>query len=717
MIQDDGTTAQAGAAPGGAHLRDYWRIVWRGRWTVLAILVLCVAVAVLRVSMATPIYKATAVLEVKPDARSVMPGQQQWVGNEGRSWISDELYFNTQLEILRSRDLATRTFDKLDLGTHHRFVELEDDNLAIAAFSGSIEVKPKVNTRLVQLSITGPDPAECAEWANTLAHLYVDRNVEVAKENFNRIKDEIERSARNLTESLENADRAAASFTKGDDVFSPEDRQEILRKNLDTYSTELSTVRVKIGALKAELDSIDRVRREGGDLTSLPSIATNEAVINLIDSRRSYERELQRLAKEKTTMHPEYLKKEGDLRKIEADIDDLAGGIVEELRQNYTLAVRQASNLEREIQRTETEGRELQESTSEYEIAQASVESKRRVYDVVTETVEQFSLNAQLIAENNNVRVVDDAVAPLYPIKPRKKLTVAFGGFVGLLLGIGAVLFLDYLDNTIRTPEDIEQYLGLNVLAIIPKYRNKDENPVREAFQSLRTSILFSSVSLERRTILMTSAGAQEGKSSTVHNLARALASAGDRVIVVDCDLRRPTVHKHMQMTRDPGLTNFLTTGRGGDYREFVRDTPHPNLYTLTCGPLPPNPTELLGTNRFQSLVETLGRDYDWVVMDTPPVANIADTVVLAPLADLVLLVIKHNENDRDLIRRSVKRLRDHHVEVAGTVLNSMSVGSGYDSYYASYEYEARDETKPRRSRLRPSGSNSADPDKDRAAL
>ena len=281
---------------------------------------------------------------------------------------------------------------------------------------------------------------------------------------------------------------------------------------------------------------------------------------------------------------------------------------------------------------------------------------------------------------------------------------------MGLLLGVGAALFLDYLDNTIHTPDEIEQFLGLSVLAIIPKFRSPEEHGAREAFQSLRTSILFSSGNREKRILLFSSAGPQEGKSGTVELVAKALASAGDTVVVVDCDLRRPTQHKHLDIPREPGVTNYLLDGKDGEFEPFLQSTSTPNLFALACGPIPPNPPELVGTTKFKALLDTLKSRYDWVIVDSPPVANLADTVVLASVCDMMVMVIKHNENDRDLVRRCVKRLRDIDTDIIGAVLNAVDVqGSYYNKYYYGNYYYAEDDDKKGRRRRRRLGRGSGD--------
>jgi len=317
------------------------------------------------------------------------------------------------------------------------------------------------------------------------------------------------------------------------------------------------------------------------------------------------------------------------------------------------------------------------------------------VYDFVSETLNRLSVSSQLVTMNNNLSILDRAIEPRNPVKPRKVLSLALGCLLGLVIGVIAVLFLDYLDNTVRSPEDIEQYLGLGILGIIPRYRDREAVGPREAFQSLRTSILFSSHNREKNLLLLTSAGPQEGKSSTVALLGRAMASAGDRVLIVDCDLRRPTQHQHLGVPREPGITNYLMEAGDTGYAAFTRPTEIPTLSVMPCGVIPPNPPDLIGHPKFRALLDKLKTDYDWVIIDSPPIATLADSVVLASMSDLMIMVIKHNQNDRDLIRRSLKRLRDIDVRIAGAVLNAVDLDH---RYYGDYYYSGQGDDLGRRS-------------------
>jgi capsular exopolysaccharide synthesis family protein len=278
---------------------------------------------------------------------------------------------------------------------------------------------------------------------------------------------------------------------------------------------------------------------------------------------------------------------------------------------------------------------------------------------------------------------------------------------LGLFMGLGVVFFLDYLDNTIRTPEDVEKYLGLNVIGVVPKMQRAEadalaQRATKEAYQSLRTSIIFSSSNRQRKLALVTSTGPREGKSSTVANLGRTLATSGDRVVIIDCDLRKPKQHVHHGVEREPGLTNYLAAPREeSDWSVYLKPTESANLKLLTSGPLPPSPPDLLGNERFKQMLESMREVYDWVLIDSPPAASLADASLLASLADMVVLVVQHNSTDRDHIMKTVQQLGGVNPNFAGVVLNNVDMDRTYhkDYYYASYYYEDEEGRKEKRSR------------------
>jgi capsular exopolysaccharide synthesis family protein len=289
-------------------------------------------------------------------------------------------------------------------------------------------------------------------------------------------------------------------------------------------------------------------------------------------------------------------------------------------------------------------------------------------------------------------------------------LNLVLGVLMGLFLGIATAFFLDYLDNTFHVPDDIERDLQLNTLAIVPKF-DREQAPtaaLKEAYQTLRTALIFLSKNRERKVVLLTSTAPQEGKSSTTAHLARALASAGDKVLLVDCDLRRPTQHVHLELTRDNGLTDFLAAPQPFmNWRSYLKTAGSENLQVLTCGPIPPNPPELLGSERFKRFLAEAREAYDWVLLDSPPAASLADATLLGGIADVTLLVIRHNHTDRDLVRRTLQQLRRVGANVAGVILNNVDLDRAYGKEYAYagyYDSEGRKDSRRRKTKPPPKG-------------
>ena len=261
---------------------------------------------------------------------------------------------------------------------------------------------------------------------------------------------------------------------------------------------------------------------------------------------------------------------------------------------------------------------------------------------------------------------------------------------------VSATVFLiDYLDNTIKSAEDVEEYLGTPLLAMVPRHQKDSGHMTKEAFQTLRTSILFASKGRKLRTLLVTSAGPGEGKSMTAVTLAKTLAAAGDSVVLIDGDLRRPTVHARLGLPRADGLTNCLLDPDGAvSWTRYAKEVPgFDSLKVLTCGPLPPNPAELFSSERFQEVLAQLRESFGWVVIDSPPLASLSDSIVLGSMVEMAVMVIKHNQNDRELIRRAVGQLRKVDANLVGAVLNNVDLKrAGYhDYYYAGYTYESRE--------------------------
>lgn len=668
------------------HLRDHWRVVSQRRWTAVAVFLFVVLTVGLYSFLAKPIFEATATVEVQPQARRLAPGQDvSGIGAAGYGWFAEEKYQNTQVEIVRSRAVAEKAFQTLGLGGDPRFSRSKDP---VGAFRSMIIVVPRRETGLIEISMRSPSPDEAARWVNAVADLYVQRNLDRAKDNALQALNAITSLMAPLKGQLTEVEAKRFDVLKETQIYSPESQQEILRQRLSKLNEALNTAEMEASRLKTLLEKIKQIRDGQGDPMSIPELAKDDLLQKLSTERSSLERDFEVV---KVTYRPgatPYQEADSRVQKINQRIWDQVAINLGRIQNQYDLAESSATTLRGDVHQAEQEAFQVGVATSKYDVAKTDASTTKSMYDAIAKTMNEISVSSQLVA--NNITLLDHAIPPVYPVAPNKKLNLALAIMVGMLLGVGTTFFLDYLDNTFHRPEDVEQYLQLNAIAVVPRYTPAEASThaVKEAYQTLRTALIFLSKNRERKVVLLTSSAPQEGKSSTTAELGRALASAGDRVLLVDCDLRRPTQHVHLGLGRDNGLTDFLAAPQPFmNWRAYLKAGGHPNLQVLTCGPIPPNPPELLGSERFKKFVAEAREAFDWVLVDSPPAATLSDATLLAGLADMVILVVRHNHTDRDLVGRTVQQLQRVGANVAGVVMNNVNVDRAYgkDYYYGGY--------------------------------
>jgi capsular exopolysaccharide synthesis family protein len=683
-----GTVDATAGATREIHLRDHWRVVWQRRWAVATVFVTVLGVVALYSFLTPPIYEATATVEVQPQARRYTPGQDvSGIGAGGYGWFAEEKYQNTQVEIIRSRSIATKAFEMLGLKNDPRFANAKDP---VGALRSMIRAVPRRETGLIEISMRSGNPDDAARCVNAFATLFVQRNLQRAKDNTAQALQSITALMDPLKKRLTDVEATRFDVLKATDSYSPETQQEIMRQRLAKLNEGLNATQLEAGRLRTLLDRIEQILGGQGDPMSIPELAKDDTLQKLGSDKAGLERDFEAVKVTYRPGAPAYQEAESRLEKIKQRIRDQVAVHLGEIRNEYELAVSNESNIRADIASAEQKAFQVGVVTSKYDVARTDAATTKAMYDVIAKTLQEVSVNSELVA--NNITVLDTAIPPTFPVSPNKRLNLVLGFMIGLFLGIGTAFFLDYLDNTFHRPEDIERLLQLNTLAIIPRFdrAQPDSAVLKEAYQTLRTALIFLSKNRERKIILLTSVAPQEGKSSTTAHLGRALASAGDKVLLVDCDLRRPTQHVHLGLTRDNGLTDFLAAPQPFmNWRAYAKPSSIENLHVVTCGPIPPNPPELLGSDRFKRFLAEAREAYDWVLLDSPPAVSLADAMLLGEFADLSLLVIRHNHTDRDLVARTLQQLRRVGANVAGAVLNNVDFERAYgkEYTYAGYYY------------------------------
>jgi capsular exopolysaccharide synthesis family protein len=666
------------------HLRDYWRILWGGRYTVLATFVIIVTVGVIATFLQTPIYRAHARLRIQARAANVAPVKDvSQIGTTDYGWSAEDRYFKTELEVLQSRDVAARAFERLGLDEHPRFREMEDPVAVIAAM---LQIDPIDETNMVDLYMESPNAEEAAAWVNAMGDAYVQRNLQKARTRTRAALDGLLSEIDQKRENLEKTQKEMFSYAREHKVFVPEVQKRSYEERLSQLEKDHTTAQIHRLQLEAVFQKIKEIDDTSGNYQVIPQVAEDQILRDLNKQRIELETEYKKLLVSYKPGHFKVKETASELDKLEQKINLETERIISAIRTDYSLTIEREKDLGHAIEATKIEALDVTERVTAYTMLQTEAEELKRIYDMITGRVKEVNVSAALT--QNNTWVVDYAMAPLHPSRPKKILNFALAVFLGLSLGVGLVFFLEYIDTTVRSADAVERTLGVKILTVVPTERPQVTAAVNEAFHMLRMGVQLASNEGERRVILITSATPGEGKSTVSVALARGLARGGEKVCLVDADLRRPSLHTVFSIASAPGLSNHVSGGEGPkSLRSYIQEGDVPGLSILPCGPLPPNPPELIATERFASLINDLKAEYDWVILDSAPMVGLADGPLLASMSDMAILVIRHAATDRDLARRAVADIERVKDLLIGAVLNDVDItrSDARSSYGAVY--------------------------------
>ena len=493
---------------------------------------------------------------------------------------------------------------------------------------------------------------------------------------------------------VEQSEQSLYEYTKEEELFVATDGQSIgaaTLGRLNRAATEAKTRRIEI---ESALAQVDKLKKSGGSLDALPQLAADPLVQRLNMSKADLEVELVQLKNRYKSEHPKVKKVVTQVGQIQDAIDAQAEKIVNGMLADYQQLRRRERDLRASINTERKQSIEESRKTVQMEMLEREALSKKSMYEAILQKIKETDIASSLRA--NNVSIIERASVPVIPIRPQpiKNLTVSL--VLGLFSRCGVILLRDYLDNTLKEQEDIEKHLRTDCLGIVPKHDAANEGVITEAYRTLRASLLFNREREHGNVILVTSSIPQEGKSTTAVNLAKAFAESGDPTLVVDFDLRRSSIHTHLRLYREPGLTDYCSKDLRFDI--ICQSTRQENLSAVTSGKLPPNPPALIGSLAVKRFLEACRERYTWIIVDAPPVVSVTDPLLLAKLADMVLMVVRANQVDRKLARRSLTALRRTEARIAGVVLNG--VDPKQDSYHYYYSYYSKRKPPPSRRSL-----------------
>jgi succinoglycan biosynthesis transport protein ExoP len=713
-------------------LREYLRVLIKRKWVVIASVALIFTVVAIATLRSTPIYDAVgsiAINKMDPALLNLKDSSNASVD------YYDPTDLDTEVRILKSDLLALQVIKQLNLdkrpefgGTGETSTDtlglttdvLQPDSAQISAllggFKGNLRVALEPNTRIIDIHYRSADKDLAARVVNTLVNTYIEQNFKTRFESTMQASDWLSKQLVDLQMKVETSQEKLVRYQKQHEILGIDEKQNIITSKLDELNKELTSAESN----RMEKESVYRLVQSGDADTAAAAATgadtgagTSSSGSSLLEKLREQQADLKiQVAQLGTQFGPSYPKVaqlNNQLKEIDVQIQMEMRKVVSRVRSDYMTALQRESMLRDALNKQKQEANRLNESAIEYSLLKRDVETNRNLYEGLLEKLKEAGVTAGL--RSNNIRPVDLARVPTEPAEPNIPRNLSFALALGLTTGIGLAFLLEGIDNTVRTPEQAQAISALPSLGMIPLGSKNGESSARklsiasskevvelvtqsrpqsqmaESYRALRTSLLLTSLGAPPKVILITSALPQEGKTTTSINTAIVLAQKGTRVLLIDADLRRPSIHKTLGMGPRIGLSNVLT-GSATLQQATIRSTLLPTLFVLPAGTPPPNPAELLASSNMKDVLAELREQYDHIVVDTPPTLSVTDAVIMSTRADAVVLVIRSGQTTKQALRRSRELLMQVNARVSGVLLNAVDLSS--PDYYYYYEYQGK---------------------------
>ncbi|MEZ4599278.1 MAG: polysaccharide biosynthesis tyrosine autokinase [Syntrophotaleaceae bacterium] len=712
------------------HLRDIFRILRKRRSVLVGFFVTFFSIVLLFTFTSTPYYEgSTKIMVEKAEGEDLTGGRYV-------SRATDPEFYGTQFQLIKSRAVARRVVQTLGLdknpeaffgkqagrqspleiivpkikgmisGIVNLFSkektvddkkqdELSPGEIIAAQISEKIQVRPVEGSRIVNISFLSPNPQLAALVANTTADAYIETILEM-KLNSTRTRLEwMTQKAEAEAEKLQKSEQALQEYMKTNNLVTIEDRMTMTPEQLTEINLQLLRAEARRKELESLYGKVKSVGKNYGIAQNITAVASQPALQAIRAQIVETEKSLMELGNKYGPKHPIMVKAQGDLQLLERKRDQEIERIIESIKVEYELAEANERSLQEKLVNSKTEAIVLNEKFIQYGHLKRVVDTNRTLYDALL-----LKMKEQSITEENqpvNLWLVENAKVPRKPAKPWVAANLLIGLVVGALGGVAFVFFMEYLDNTIKDPEDVERAFGLPVIGVVQRWKKKSEDlenivikeplsQLAESYRGIRTAIQLSFPDNPPKRILLSSAVQGEGKTTTAVNLAMITAQSNQRVLLIEGDLRRPRLHRIFKLNNAKGLSNYLAGEVDGP---IMQKGPLPRMAIIPAGPIPPNPAELLVSSRMQTLLEAAARDFDFIICDAPPLLPVADTRILARLFDGVILICNAGKTTFDMAERSVKMVHDLRARLLGLVVNRHDIAkSGYyhQSYYDYYE-------------------------------
>jgi capsular exopolysaccharide synthesis family protein len=709
-------------------LREYWLVLLKRKWTVIAFaLPLFILVTIYSfVVKSTYTAKGTLLIEKEPN---ILTFEEVF---KIETLMDD--YYQTQFKILQSRSLADSVIERLKLYENKKFAgklnaekreETKSDpavrSKLIERFLGKLNVKPVRQTRLVEVQFKDHEPKFAASVVNELFNAFIDMNIQFKYETTEQATEFLVKQIETLRGEIETKERQLQQYGA--------------EKNIIALSETETTIIENLGALnKALTDAqIDRVRKQAyyseiknASPDHIPDAMTNPMIQRLREDYGRLSRDYMKKAETFKPDYPEMQRLKAELDSAESLLENETKNLINAAYSDYQAALKREKSLEAVFNGQKQDAIQLNSNAILYNSLKMEVDNRKSLLESLIKRESETGVAARLSGlRTSSVRVVDKAEAPLHPSSPKKKLNMLLALLMGLFGGVGLAFLFEHLDNSVKNHEDVEKSAGVPALGVVPafsidgfrrgyghgrrfklkieaeeaKEKEREKEPqitsielithfspksnLSESYRTIRTGLLLSSTDQKPKAIIVSSALPEEGKSATLSNLAVTLAQAGKAVLIVDSDFRKPSQHRIFKIRNLDGLTNYLT--RDTELKSLIKPTEIPNLFLVNSGPLPPNPAELLGSEKMAGFIEAIKGSFDYVLFDSPPVLTVSDAMVLGPKIDGVILVVWGGKTPREALRRAKEKIDLMKIKTLGVVINNIDVRE--HDYYYQYQY------------------------------
>jgi capsular exopolysaccharide synthesis family protein len=657
--------------------------------------------------MQTPIYRGSAILQIIQDNPSAILGDRPDPLSSMYGYDSQNKFYETQYILLKSRPMATKIVESLRLTEHPQYSiknnnvsPTENQRIIIDQLMTNLTIKPLKKSFLVEVMFDTPDQNLAQQIPNAIYREYLNFSMDTRRQSYVLIREWLENELQQLANKVETSERKIYENARKKDFLPYEGEDNVVLKKYVELNKVLTTAQSERAVKESQYRQI---KDKGVDAP----LITNHALIQKVrEDVIVQEAKVSSINKIYGENHPQFQAEQARLNDLRGRLNIEVKRIQTSIKSDYEIALRTENLLREELEKQKDKVQSLQNNMVQHNILKRDLQSNEQLYQALLARMKEASVASTMVA--SNVAVISPAEKPLLPVKPRKLLNMSLALLIGLFGGVGLAFLVEYFDNSIKTTQELERFCRIPSLGVVPLLGtdreesiayasrsnelmlatyNKPKSMISEAIHQVSTSVMLSFSGSPPRTIVITSPNPGEGKTTVSVNLASELAMGGRRVLLIDADLRKPSIHHAFNLPGKPGLSNFLAGN--ASKAEIIMPTFIPTLFFIPAGTVPPNPMQLLNSEPFKELLNELRQDFENVIFDTPPVIGFADGRVISSMVDGVLMVLRHHYTSRDAGRLAAQLLYQANASLLGGILNMalpQNLGyGGYSNYYKHY--------------------------------